>query len=184
MAARARQRARLVPKIAERITFLDSDAANVPLPDETVDIALASHSLTAIHARDVPRAKGLDDEDVRLRYEAKQEAVTEILRTLKPGGWFFSVSASPGALGGELTDVVLDDKVETWNSGKRQFLEWMREGYRFQSVSVEADWVFPSPKIAARSYGFIFGPDAIGAILKQHITRVRNPVVLQYLRKP
>ena len=183
MQERARQRASLNGDLAEEITFLDAEAADIPLPDNSVDIVFASHSLTAIHARDVIRGRGMGETEVTARFEAKMRAINEMMRILRPRGWFFSISASPNGFGGDLMNVVLGDKAETWASGKRYFLDWMKSEYGFQDLQIASDWRFPSADIAARSFGFIFGVETIGTILGKGITRIKNPVVLQWRQK-
>ena len=183
MQERARQRASLNGDVSERITFLDAEAADIPLPNNSVDIVFASHSLTAIHARDVIRGLGMGETEVTARFEAKTRAINEMMRILRPRGWFFSISASPNGFGGDLMNVVLGDKAETWASGKRYFLDWMKANYGFQDLQIATDWRFPSADIAARSFGFIFGVETIGTILSTGIIGIKNPVVMQSRQK-
>lgn len=161
-----------------------AEAQQVPLADETVDVVLAAHSISAIAARDFSTPDNLSTDTTESRFTERARAVTELLRVLRPGGWLFSLTPAPDNYGGEMSHFVLGANNTEWSRGKRRFIRWMTDRYGFVSAPVRADWRFPDPSEAARVFGFVYGDEAAEYLRDHQVRTIENHLVMQTIRKP
>jgi len=170
----------------KNITFVEAEAANIPLPNDSVDIAFSGHAIAALMSYDVVRRHRrsvVSLEDRELRYGARSDALREMKRVVRPGGWLFSLSASPEGYGDELMDVIFRNQRAVWSQSKTHFLTWMKETQGFSETHIDSDWLFPDSGSAAACFGFIFGEHVAQFIVSGNRRRFQNALILQFRRK-
>jgi ubiquinone/menaquinone biosynthesis C-methylase UbiE len=175
----ARVRARTL-RATKNITFVEADAANIPLPNDCVDIAFSGHAIAAIMTPEVVRGDGGTVEGSQLRYLARSAALREMERVVKPGGWVFSLSASPHGYGEKLMDVIFGEQRAAWSRRKEQFLTWMTKTQGFSERHIDSDWLFPDSESAAACFGFIYGEHVARYIVSADVRHLQNSLILQF----
>jgi SAM-dependent methyltransferase len=163
------------------VEFRNETAQLVDLSGRLVDVVLAAHSLNAINARDFANNTRLSAADADERYRQKDLAMANLLKQIRPGGSLFSVSVVPGGYGGELSKYILGERLDEWSRGKERFLEWLETNYGAKTVVTDGDFSFPSPAVAARVVGFVYGRKVAEVILREERTVIRNPLAVQWI---
>ena len=153
MLAKARQRG----ASTANLTFLHADAQAIPLPDAAVDLVYGTWAIGAIWPPG-----------------AKERAMEEIHRVIKPGGEIWAVETHWAS---EFMDLRGPDEQA---NDHQTFLWYQSHGFDLVDV-VESAFVFPSLPEAERVLGFIFGEKA-HQYLEQHPSpRLRHSAII--LRK-
>jgi ubiquinone/menaquinone biosynthesis C-methylase UbiE len=139
MLNKARQRGGGIPNLA----FLHADAQEIPLPNASVDLAFGTWAIGAISPP-----------------EAKERAMREIHRVIKPGGEIWTVETHWAS---EFMDLRGPDE----QANDHQTFLWY-QSYGFDLIEViKAPFVFPSLAEARRVLGFMFEEKAM-RYLEQH----------------
>jgi ubiquinone/menaquinone biosynthesis C-methylase UbiE len=132
MLAAARQCGAGIPNL----TFLHADAQAIPLPDDAVDLVFGTWAIGAIS----PPA-------------ARERAMEEIHRVVKPGGEIWAVETS-------WHSEFMDLRGPEEQANDLQTVRWY-ESHGFRLVSeVESAFVFPSLAEAKRVLGYMFAEGA------------------------
>ena len=133
MLANARQRGAGIANL----TFLHADAQAIPLPDDAVDLVFGTWAIGAIWPP-----------------EARERAMGEIHRVLKPGGEIWAVETS-------WHSEFMDLRGPEEQANDLQTVRWY-ESHGFRLVDeVESAFVFPSLAEAERVLGFMFEEKAL-----------------------
>ena len=139
MLNKARQRGSGIPNLA----FLHADAQEIPLPNASVDLAFGTWAIGAIWPP-----------------EAKERAMAEIHRVIKPGGEIWAVETHWASEFMELRGP------EEQANDHQTFLWYQSHGFELIAV-ITAPFVFPSLAAAQRVLGFMFEEKAL-RYLEQH----------------
>lgn len=116
----------------DNLTFLLADAQDIPLPDHTVDLVFGTWAIGAIWPQ-----------------EARERAMREIHRALKPGGEIWAVET-------HWQSEFMDLRGPEEQAGDLQTVRWY-ESHGFSLVAeIESAFVFPSLAEAERVLGFMF----------------------------
>ena len=144
---RARERA------ITNVEFLAGRAEDLPLPDHSVDMVVAV-TMQTLH----------NEENIR-------RFVQEAERVVKPGGSIVSVDIMPGWYGGELGPVIY--------GGPRRLVPGDEErdkgfgGLGFSHSDFDCLHDYGSVEKAVRTYGFIFGRNAIDYLRENEKTVIK-----------
>lgn len=139
MLAKARQRGADIANL----TFLHADAQEIPLPDHAVDLIFGGWAIGAIWPP-----------------QAKERAMGEIHRVIKPGGEIWAVETHWAS---EFMDLRGPDEQA---NDHQTFLWYQSHGFDLIEV-ITAPFVFPSLAEAQRVLGFMFEEKAL-RYLEQH----------------
>jgi ubiquinone/menaquinone biosynthesis C-methylase UbiE len=134
----------------QNVRFVKGDARSMNLPNDSADIVTAW--TLAIH----PPA-------------GFRDFIREAERVVRSGGLIVSVMVPPGWYGGELRDVIALDED---NAQAIDDIFVNEFGFEYQDVDFVQD--FGSVDKAVRTYGFIFGRNAIAYITEHEMTSIRR----------
>jgi ubiquinone/menaquinone biosynthesis C-methylase UbiE len=150
MLARARQRGTGIANL----TFLHADAQNIPLPDDAVDLVFGTWAIGAIWPP-----------------EAKERAMGEIHRVIKPGGEIWAVET-------HWQSAFMDLRGAEEQANDHQTFLWY-ESHGFSLVAeVESAFVFPSLAEAERVLGFMFEEKARRYLAQHPSPRLQHGAIL------
>ena len=125
------------------LTFLHADAQAIPLPNASIDLVFGTWAIGAIFPR-----------------EAKEHAMGEIHRVLRPGGEIWAVETS-------WSSAFMDLRGPNEQANDHQTFLWY-QAHGFDLIEqIEAPFVFPSLAEARRVLGFLFEEKA-RRYLEQH----------------
>lgn len=133
------------------VRFLEGSGQEIPLPDKSADV------VTAITAAFHPI-----EEIVPL-------FIREATRVLRPGGLILVEDITPGWYGGDLHDVILDPNTDTLASSRNRIYVDVH-GFSYEDVKKIKN--YGSLEKIIRTYGFIFGMNAINYLRKHNKTSI------------
>lgn len=133
------------------VRFLEGSGQEIPLPDKSVDI------VTAITAAFHPIE------------EIVPAFIREATRVLRPGGLILVEDITPGWYGGELHEVIQDPDTDTLATARNRMYVDIH-GFSYEDVDKIKD--YGSLEKIIRTYGFIFGMNAINYLRKHNKTSI------------
>ena len=133
------------------VHFLKGSGQKIPLPDDSTDVVSAITA--AFHPIE----------------EIVPAFIREATRVLKPGGLILVEDITPGWYGGELHNIIQDPNTDTLSTARnRMYIDV--HGFSYEDVEKIKD--YESLDKIIRTYGFIFGMNAIKYIRKQNKTSI------------
>jgi ubiquinone/menaquinone biosynthesis C-methylase UbiE len=136
------------------LTFLHADAQAIPIPDHAVDLVFGTWAIGAIWPP-----------------EAKERAMGEIHRVLKPGGeiWAVETSWSSG---------FMDLRGPAEQANDHQTFLWY-QAHGFDLIEqIDAPFVFPSLAEARRILGFMFEENALRYLERHPSPRLDHGAII------
>ena len=133
----------------QNIEFLQGDAKQIPLPDSSVDIVAGITLLIS-------------------PVDGYREFIREAIRVTADGGWILVLGITPGWYGGELASVIQDAEAD--EAGQNRIFV---EEFGFQYEDFETNQEYGSIDKIIRTYGFIFGKNAIDYLRKHKKTSIK-----------
>jgi len=144
----------------DSVRFIHCNAEMLPIPSSSFDAVFASWVISGI----VPE-------------QARERAVSEYLRVLKPDGHFWLFEND---IGGEFMHM-RDPASARWD---RENVGWMIESCGFRVADrVQTAFRFPRAVDARRTMGFILGPRASDHIIKHLESRIGHNVLIIHRAK-
>jgi ubiquinone/menaquinone biosynthesis C-methylase UbiE len=150
MLAKTRQRGAGIANL----TFLQADAQEIPLPDHAVDLVFGTWAIGAIGPP-----------------EAKERAIGEIHRVIKPGGEIWAVETHWAS---EFMDLRGPDEQA---SDHQTFLWYQSHGFDLIEV-IYAPFIFPSLAEAQRVLGFMFEEKALSYLEHHPSPRLEHGAII------
>jgi ubiquinone/menaquinone biosynthesis C-methylase UbiE len=147
-------------KAIPNVEFLDGRAEAVPLPDHSVDMVLAV-TLQTLH----------NEENIR-RFAQEAE------RVVRPGGSIVSVNIPPGWYGGELCSIIFGEPRRLLPDEEER--DRVFGGLGFSHRDFDCLHHYGSVEKAVRTYGFIFGRNAIDYIRENEKTVIKFRYRMHY----
>ena len=141
------------------VSFIHGWAEKLPLPDKSVDMVTA-----------ITLASLYTEENI-LGFIRESE------RVVKPGGVVLTVDLASRWYGGELAEVILEKPRAEMEDELRDLL-FPRFGYSL--IEFYADQDYGTVEKAVRTYGFIFGKNAIEYIRQHNKTIIRWKINMHY----
>jgi ubiquinone/menaquinone biosynthesis C-methylase UbiE len=136
------------------LTFLHADAQEIPLPTASVDLVFGTWAIGAIYSR-----------------EAKDRAMAEIHRVLKPGGEIWAVETT-------WASEFMDLRGPEEQANDHQTFHWyLSHGFELIDT-IEAPFVFPSLPEARRVLGFLFAEKAHRYLDQHPSTRLGHSAII------
>jgi ubiquinone/menaquinone biosynthesis C-methylase UbiE len=133
----------------QNVEFVKGDARSIPLQDDSVEL------VTGITLPVYP-------------VEGHREFVKEAERIITDGGRILMINITPGWYGGELSDIILEQ--ENYDFKQNEILV---EELGFLYEDFETNQEYGSLDKILRTYGFIFGRNAIEYLKKNNKTNIQ-----------
>jgi ubiquinone/menaquinone biosynthesis C-methylase UbiE len=141
----------------QNVEFIKGDARKIPLNDDSVDI------VTGITLALYP-------------VEKYRQFANEALRVAVNGGCIVMINITPGWYGGELSNIIAD--VDTIESKQNEIFV---EEFGFRYEDFETNQEYGSLEKILRTYGFIFGKNAIDYLRQTGKTSIKWKFRIHYL---